>query len=109
MQQGQPRVNKLARLMHTESYDGKAPTSPHNIDLLLLVLLSCWHHLYAQLAGSTMCSLSCQPALKNCVSLLLQVWPGAAVYPDYLAAPNITSWLQRQLTTFYNQAPFDGM
>jgi hypothetical protein len=40
---------------------------------------------------------------------MLQVWPGAAVYPDYLAAPNITTWLQRQLTTFYNQAPFDGM
>ncbi|WIA20052.1 hypothetical protein OEZ85_005917 [Tetradesmus obliquus] len=38
-----------------------------------------------------------------------QVWPGAAVYPDYLAAPNISSWLQRQLTTFYRQAPFDGM
>jgi alpha-glucosidase (family GH31 glycosyl hydrolase) len=38
-----------------------------------------------------------------------QVWPGEAVYPDYLAAANVSSWLQAQLQAFYDQAPFDGL
>lgn len=38
-----------------------------------------------------------------------QVWPGMAVYPDYLSHPNITAWLTRQLRSFYNEVPFDGL
>lgn len=38
-----------------------------------------------------------------------QVWPGEAVYPDYLAAPNVTRWLKDQLQYLYDQVPFDGL
>jgi alpha-glucosidase (family GH31 glycosyl hydrolase) len=40
--------------------------------------------------------------------LLLQVWPGQAVYPDYLH-PNISNWLTPQLAAFNAQVPFDGL
>lgn len=40
---------------------------------------------------------------------VLQVWPGESVYPDYLSAPNITSWLTKELKQFYDQVPFDGL
>lgn len=32
-----------------------------------------------------------------------------SVYPDYLAAPNITNWLTRELKMFHDQVPFDGL
>eukprot|EP00775_Hariotina_reticulata_P010104 gene10104-10260_t len=38
-----------------------------------------------------------------------QVWPGPSVYPDYLAAPNVTKWLKAQLAQWYKQVPFDGL
>lgn len=38
-----------------------------------------------------------------------QVWPGPTVYPDYLAAPNVTKWLKGQLAQWYKQVPFDGL
>lgn len=41
--------------------------------------------------------------------MLLQVWPGETVYPDYLSNPNTTKWLTKQLRRFYQQAPFDGV
>jgi alpha-glucosidase (family GH31 glycosyl hydrolase) len=31
------------------------------------------------------------------------------VYPDYLAAPNISDWTRSQLQYFYDQVPFDGI
>ena len=37
------------------------------------------------------------------------MWPGPAVYPDYLAAPKVASWLKQQLSVFYQQVPFDGL
>lgn len=37
------------------------------------------------------------------------MWPGEAVYPDYLAAPNVDSWIKGQLQRFYNEVPFDGL
>jgi alpha-glucosidase (family GH31 glycosyl hydrolase) len=37
------------------------------------------------------------------------VWPGEVVYPDYLAAPNISQWTRNQLQYFYDQVPFDGL
>jgi alpha-glucosidase (family GH31 glycosyl hydrolase) len=38
-----------------------------------------------------------------------QVWPGEAVYPDYLAAANVSSWIKEQLQALYDQVPFDGL
>lgn len=51
------------------------------------------------------------PNSHACCSSLTQtqVWPGEAVYPDYLAAPNIDSWIKGQLQRFYNEVPFDGL
>ncbi|WIA23387.1 hypothetical protein OEZ85_000147 [Tetradesmus obliquus] len=37
-----------------------------------------------------------------------QVWPGMAVYPDYLH-PNMSSWLTKQLSAFHAEVPFDGL
>ncbi|KAF8062771.1 Alpha-glucosidase [Scenedesmus sp. PABB004] len=38
-----------------------------------------------------------------------QVWPGPAVYPDYLSHPNVTAWVTRVLADFQAQVPFDGL
>jgi hypothetical protein len=39
----------------------------------------------------------------------MQVWPGPAYYPDYLASKNVTRWLKRHLGKLYEQVPFDGV
>lgn len=52
---------------------------------------------------------ACTLGRSSCVFVCMQVWPGMSVYPDYLAAPNITKWLTKQVKRFYDQVPFDGM
>lgn len=37
------------------------------------------------------------------------MWPGEAVYPDYLAAPKVDTWIKAQLQRFYDEVPFDGL
>lgn len=38
-----------------------------------------------------------------------QVWPGQAVFPDYLFNPNTYKWLKEQLAAWYQAVPFDGL
>jgi alpha-glucosidase (family GH31 glycosyl hydrolase) len=39
---------------------------------------------------------------------VVQVWPGATYYPDFLSAPNITQWWTRQLQRMHQAVPYDG-
>jgi alpha-glucosidase (family GH31 glycosyl hydrolase) len=41
--------------------------------------------------------------------LCAQVWPGQAVFPDYLFNPNTYKWLKEQLAAWYQAVPFDGL
>jgi hypothetical protein len=38
-----------------------------------------------------------------------QVWPGEAVWPDYLGNANTSKWLTEQVAHFYKQVPFGGL
>lgn len=38
-----------------------------------------------------------------------QVWPGQAVFPDYLFNPNTYKWLKEQLAAWHQAVPFDGL
>jgi hypothetical protein len=40
---------------------------------------------------------------------LLQVWPGVAVWPDFLGNANTSKWLTEQVAHFYKQVPFGGL
>jgi alpha-glucosidase (family GH31 glycosyl hydrolase) len=51
----------------------------------------------------------CLKINKICDTFTPQVWPGEAVYPDYLAAPKIDTWIKSQLQRFYDEVPFDGL
>lgn len=41
--------------------------------------------------------------------LTLQVWPGQAVFPDYMFNPSTYQWLKEHLAAWYNTVPFDGL
>jgi alpha-glucosidase (family GH31 glycosyl hydrolase) len=49
------------------------------------------------------------PLTLSWAPLTPQVWPGEAVYPDYLAAPKVDTWIKAQLQRFYDEVPFDGL
>ncbi|KAF6253912.1 glycosyl hydrolases family 31-domain-containing protein [Scenedesmus sp. NREL 46B-D3] len=38
-----------------------------------------------------------------------QVWPGEAVWPDYVSNANTSAWLTEQVASLYKQVPFGGL
>ncbi|WIA40775.1 hypothetical protein OEZ86_004455 [Tetradesmus obliquus] len=38
-----------------------------------------------------------------------QVWPGPAVFPDYMSAPGVAPWLQKKIQRFHAQVPWSGL
>lgn len=39
----------------------------------------------------------------------IQVWPGQAVFPDYMFNPSTYKWLREQLAAWHKTVPFDGL
>jgi alpha-glucosidase (family GH31 glycosyl hydrolase) len=53
---------------------------------------------------------TCQvPNAPRYTLLPLQVWPGQAVFPDYMFNPAAGQWLQEQLAAWHASVPFDGL
>lgn len=58
-----------------------------------------------------------QPSLFSCRDsgahavwpCLPQVWPGEAVWPDYVSNANTSAWLTEQVASLYKQVPFGGL
>lgn len=48
-------------------------------------------------------------AASLCTLHVVQVWPGATHWPDFLASPNVTRWWTAQLSRMYDTVPFDGI
>lgn len=39
----------------------------------------------------------------------VQVWPGQAVFPDYMFNPSTYTWLKEHLAAWHQAVPFDGL
>jgi alpha-glucosidase (family GH31 glycosyl hydrolase) len=59
-------------------------------------------------------ALDIQPQAMHTVSYIVmyalsQVWPGPAVFPDYMSSAAVGPWLQRKIERFHQQVPWSGL